>query len=728
MTQRSTQGAGGQADMVDLTQFHQVFFDEAGEHLAEMETLLLRLEPSEATGEELNAIFRAAHSIKGGSGTFGFTDMTGVTHELESLLDRVRKNEIPLTAEMVDVLLQAGDVLKAQLARHRGATDVPEPAAAEVCARIRELREQDSQEAAPPTPVAQAVEAPQRAQRVVEISYALPKAVKSRKAFDALLLEIDRLGTLDPVAEKDKPAAGRKKPGKRVTKAVAKPGRLRLKTTATDAEILEFFAFVLDPKSLTIVQVDEPTASTAGGAPATDDDGYGFFDPLPQAADAAPAEAAAPDPGYGFFNALPAAAEPTQPQSVGRRAIDKPEAEVARAGRRDTDKVVVAAQADAVSIRVGVEKVDQLINQVGELVITQAMLAQQVGKLDAIEYQHLLSAMGDLERNTRDLQQSVMSMRMMPIAFAFNRFPRLVRDLAAKLGKQAQLVTVGEQTELDKGLIEKISDPLTHLVRNSIDHGIELPALRTAAEKVPMGTITLKASQQGGNIVIEVSDDGRGLDRDRILEKARERGMAVSDAMSDQEVWLLIFEAGFSTADVVTDVSGRGVGMDVVKRNIRELGGNVEIESRQGAGTRFIIRLPLTLAIMDGMSLAVNGETYIIPLASVIESLQIPKGGLRPISGQGRVINVRSEYLPVASLRELFGGTANDDGILVVVEADGVKTALMVDELLGQHQIVVKNLEANYRKVPGIAAATIMGDGKVGLILDVPALVKMSRH
>ena len=719
-------GTGGPAQAIDLTRFHRVFFEEAAEHLAEMETLLLRIDPGAPDPEAVNAVFRAAHSIKGGSGTFGFTDMAELTHELESLLDQVRKGETALTAEMVDALLGAGDVLAMQLARHRGDMDGPEPPAAEACARIRELRAQ-KQPPEPAAPEPNPGTPPPR--RVVEIRYPVPRATTPRKAPDGLRREAGRLGTPVPVQKR----AGKAAAARRGT---ARRGFLCLATGAGDDEIREFFAFVIDPASLAIRQVGEspqPAAADDGYGffeplPEAADDGYGFFEPLPQAAEGAPPPAAAAGAGYGFFEELPAQAPQTPQQNSGRRHADRPEVDMARAGRRDTDKVAVSSQSDAVSIRVGVEKVDQLINQVGELVITQAMLVQQVGHLDPIQHQVLLAAMADLERNTRDLQQSVMSMRMMPIAAAFNRFPRMVRDLASKLGKQVQLVTRGEQTELDKGLIEKISDPLTHLVRNSIDHGIEQPEARSDAGKPAAGTVTLKAAQQGGSIVIEVIDDGKGLDRARILAKAKERGMAVDEAMSDHEVWQIIFEAGFSTADAVTDVSGRGVGMDVVKRNIHALGGTVEIESRQGVGTRFIVRLPLTLAIMDGMSLAAGGETYIIPLASVIESMQIPKAGIRSVSGPGRVIEVRSEYLPVVSLRQLFGAGPSGDGILVVVEADGVKTALMVDELLGQHQIVVKNLEANYRKVPGIAAATIMGDGRVGLILDVPALVKMSRH
>ena len=343
-------------------------------------------------------------------------------------------------------------------------------------------------------------------------------------------------------------------------------------------------------------------------------------------------------------------------------------------------------------------------------------------------YESLRTGLAQLEHNTRDLQESVMSIRMMPISFVFSRFPRVVRDLAAKLDKQVELKTVGEGTELDKGLIEKIADPLNHLVRNSLDHGVESPEKRLAAGKPALGTITLRAFHQGGNIVIEVSDDGAGLSREKILAKARERGLAVSDDLPDQDVWQLIFEAGFSTADAVTAVSGRGVGMDVVKRNVHAMGGRVEIDSSFGVGTRISIRLPLTLAILDGMSVSVGEEVFIIPLTFIVESLQPAEKDIKTIAGMGTVVHVRGEYLPVVALHQVLNVrpklTELERGIMVIVEAEGAKSAMFVDDLLGQHQVVIKSLESNYRKVPGVSGATIMGDGKVALILDVDALVR----
>lgn len=369
---------------------------------------------------------------------------------------------------------------------------------------------------------------------------------------------------------------------------------------------------------------------------------------------------------------------------------------------------------------------DQLINLVGELVITQAMLAQSASQLDESVLEKLQNGLNQLDRNTRGIQEAVMSVRMLPISFVFSRFPRVVRDVAGKLNKKVELKTLGENTELDKGLIEKIADPLTHLIRNSLDHGIEMPEKRLAAGKSEHGTITLNAYHQGGSIVIEVADDGGGLNRSKILSKARERGLPVSDEMTDAQVWMLIFEAGFSTADVITDVSGRGVGMDVVKRNIADMGGRVELDSAEGYGTRTIIRLPLTLAILDGLSVSVAGQVFIVPLGSIIESLQITEADLKSVSGEGRLLRVRGEYLPLVALHDIFNikPTITDlsKGIVVIIEAEGKKTALLVDELLGQHQVVIKSLESNFRKVAGMSGATIMGDGKVALILDVSAL------
>jgi two-component system chemotaxis sensor kinase CheA len=437
----------------------------------------------------------------------------------------------------------------------------------------------------------------------------------------------------------------------------------------------------------------------------------------------------------GLFDGAPQLNPPptTAPEaSAEGNAVPPAPTSVAPAALRERKPAAATAPVGDTSIRVGIDKVDQLINLVGELVITQAMLAQSAQGVDPVVFERLHTGLAQLERNTRDLQETVMSIRMMPMSVVFSRFPRVIRDLSQKLGKQVELKTSGESTELDKGLIERITDPLTHLIRNSLDHGIEMPEDRKAKGKQPVGTITLSAYHQSGNIVIEVGDDGAGLNRDKILSKARERGLPVHDNMTDGEVWMLIFEAGFSTADQITEVSGRGVGMDVVKRNITSMGGRVEISSMQGVGTRMTVRLPLTLAILDGMSVAAGKETYIIPLGYVIESLQAEKDMIKSVSGVERLIQVRDEYLPVIALHEIFripqAITKLNEGIMVIVEADGIKAALFIDALVGQHQVVIKSLEANYRKVAGVAGATIMGDGHVALILDVAALVHLARQ
>ncbi len=466
-------------------------------------------------------------------------------------------------------------------------------------------------------------------------------------------------------------------------------------------------------------------------------DGYGFHEGAPgvPASDASPRAgseerapldagepAAAVDEAAGAVHAGPTvAADAIGPVRAHGTGAPHPSGHASRTAASETS-----------TLRVSVEKVDQLINLVGELVITQAMLAQNSLHLDSALHEQMAAGLADLERNTRNLQESVMSIRMIPMSVVFNRFPRMLRDLAGRLGKKVDFVTRGEATELDKGVIEKIVDPLTHLVRNSCDHGIELPEQRRASGKTEAGTISLSASHQGGSIVIEVCDDGRGLSRTKLLAKARERAIEVSDSMSDAEVWNLVFAPGFSTTDEVTDLSGRGVGMDVVKKNITALGGTVEIESCEGRGMSVKVRLPLTLAIMDAMSVAVGRDCYIVPLASVVESFQLCDAMIRTIGGGGQLVQVRDEYLPVVDLKRVFavpsGAQPVETPIMVVVESEGRRAALVVDSLVGQQQVVVKNLEANYRRVEGVSGATILGDGRVALILDVGSLARRASN
>jgi len=719
---------------IDMSQFYQVFFEESAEHLASMESLLLELDLDAPDADQLNAIFRAAHSIKGGSGTFGFTDMTEVTHILETLLDRIRKNEIAITADMVDAFLQAGDVLRSLLDAHQNGGIADTAASLEIRARLERLTaEGATRSGAAPTggSGAAVVVAPTATpQHCYQIQFAKsPAAFSSEAQLNNLLEDLGNLGKIENQQIN--------------TDSVS----LSLTAYASEADLREIFSFFLEPEQLTITVLGD-------SAVVGDDQGYGFFvepEALKAAAEDAQGYGFFVDPetlksteenaqGYGFFvepEVLKSAAENAQGYGFFVDVEKAPQTPVATAQqeaapqRRASDKAPAAAAAET-SIRVSVEKVDQMINLVGELVITQSMLAEVASNMDPVLHEHLINGLAQLERNTRELQESVMSVRMMPINFVFSRFPRLVRDLAGKLDKKVQLKLVGEGTELDKGLIEKISDPITHLVRNSLDHGIEMPDERIAAGKDPQGTITLRAAHQGGNIVIQVVDDGAGLNRERILAKAREKGIPYNENISDAEVWLMIFAPGFSTAAVITDVSGRGVGMDVVKKNIEGIGGRVEIASRQGQGSTITIRLPLTLAILDGLSIAVGDQIYIVPLSFIIESLQPNAADVKEISGQGQVLHVRGEYLPLIALHQVFNikpkVTNPAEGILVLLEAEGKKVALFVDDLVGQHQVVIKSLETNYRKVVGVSGATIMGDGRVAMIMDVGALVKLAQQ
>ncbi len=702
MADMTTDGQSA-GDNFDLTQFYQIFFEEAGENLDQMEQMLLALDLAHADDEELNAIFRCAHSIKGGAATFGFADVAELTHQMESLLDKLRRHELQPSAPMVDVLLESSDALRLLLARHQG-RQVDTPATADLVQRISHLANGTG-----PMPASAAVApaSPSTTDAIATPAAApAPALPPGTRLLELHIGPLDNLAQADGIAElfRDIPGLGQITPlpcdqsDKRV---------YRVQTTASDTDLLDLFTFHVSKEQIHIID-------TAASAPASQ-------------AEKTPAQGA----DFGFFDGAPgvpaaAAAAPVAP------TVASP------APHEDAPKAAARASANASSamesstLRVSVSKVDQLINLVGELVITQAMLAQKSSELDSAANQPLLAGLADLDRNTRDLQEAVMSIRMIPMSVVFNRFPRMLRDLAAKLGKKVELITHGESTELDKGLIEKITDPLTHLIRNSADHGIEMPEERRARGKSEQGTITLSASHQGGSILIEVRDDGKGLSRAKLLSKAREKGMDASDSMSDAEVWNLIMAPGFSTAETVTDVSGRGVGMDVVKKNIIALGGTVEIDSAEGYGMRVSVRLPLTLAIMDGMTVRVSDEVYILPLASVIESFQIKQSDISTVAQGARLVKVREEYMPVIDLEHVFQVPRFEfntiSPIMVVVEADGSRVALMVDELIGQQQVVIKNLESNYRKVQNVSGATILGDGKVALILDTSSLVRRSRH
>ena len=706
MSESHSEAASANAG-IDLSQFYQVFFEEAGENLDRMEQQLLEIDIETADDETLNSIFRCAHSVKGGAATFGFSDVAELTHQMETLLDKLRRHELDPTAAMVDVLLQAGDALKAQLARHQNGGEGDR---LDTRALVTGIRAMSAGQVAPAHPAAATEPAPLPAAAVPAPSLAVPAAGTRQLELMVgpldlpehadnlvdLFKEIVDLGTIEPLD------GGRAADGMR---------RFKLVTSCSDADLLDLFSFHVAREHVKLLPLGP---------------GYGFHAGAPGAPDVPEPEA-----DFGFFDSAPgtpAAAHLPLAGSGSAAAAGS----VASTRKAPAKTAAAPSPAEAATLRVSVDKVDQLINLVGELVITQAMLAQNSAKMDPALYQRLAKGLADLDRNTRDLQESVMSIRMIPMSVVYSRFPRMLRDLAAKLGKKVDFVTQGEATELDKGLVEKITDPLTHLVRNSCDHGIELPAERVAKGKPETGTLTLAASQQGGSIVIEVRDDGKGLNRETLIRKAREMGLDAPDSMSDSDVWGLILAPGFSTAEVVTDVSGRGVGMDVVKKNITALGGTVEIESSEGFGMSVKVRLPLTLAIMDGMSVDVGGECYILPLASVVESFQVRADTIRTIGGSGQVVQVRDEYLPVVALDRVFNVPRIDpdtgSAVMVVVETEGHRAALLVDELLGQQQVVVKNLESNYRRVPDVSGATIMGDGRVALILDVGSLARRARH
>nr|WP_269468429.1 chemotaxis protein CheA [Leclercia tamurae] len=666
---------------MDISDFYQTFFDEADELLADMEQHLLDLVPEAPDSEQLNAIFRAAHSIKGGAGTFGFTILQETTHLMENLLDEARRGEMQLNTDIINLFLETKDIMQEQLNAYKSSQE-PDAASFEyICHALRQLALEAKGETAAvavsPAKLSVVDAAPTAAPAVDDRVRVVLSGLKESEV-NLLEEELSNLATLSNVVK-----------GKDTLAATLDGG-------IGKDDVVAVLCFVIEPE-----QIDFEAVADA---------------PVADAADVAEVVEAAP--------AVPAVA----PAAPALKAVP---GESAAPNRGEREKPA-ARSSESTSIRVAVEKVDQLINLVGELVITQSMLAQRSNELDPVNHGDLITSMGQLQRNARDLQESVMSIRMMPMEYVFSRFPRLVRDLATKLNKQIELTLMGSSTELDKSLIERIIDPLTHLVRNSLDHGIELPENRVAAGKSPVGNLILSAEHQGGNICIEVTDDGAGLNRERILAKAMSQGMAVSENMTDEEVGMLIFAPGFSTAEQVTDVSGRGVGMDVVKRNIQEMGGHVEIKSKQGSGTTIRILLPLTLAILDGMSVKVAGEVFILPLNAVMESLQPREEDLHPLAGGERVLEVRGEYLPLVELWKVFdvdgAKTEATQGIVVILQSAGRRYALLVDQLIGQHQVVVKNLESNYRKVPGISAATILGDGSVALIVDVSALQGLNRE
>jgi len=675
---------------VDLTQFHDAFFEESFEALDSMEAALLKLDVGSPEPELINTIFRVAHSIKGGSATFGFTEIASFTHSLETMLDELRSGAMPVTVALSDLLLKSVDVMRAMLR----AVQAKQPIDAQRVSDLQFDLEVAIAKKSEPTPAAVMPKAANGEQPAAGADGGAPAPASPRwqihfhpyrellaRGNDPLrmLRELAALGELEVRldAQMLPPLADVNPQDCYLAWSLELPGEV------PEAAIRQVFEWAEGDCDLTIERL-------AGGMPQR------------------PASAPAPAPA------------PTQPAATAPAAAPTP---------APKPEAAVSSLGDSGSIRVSVEKIDELMNTVGELVITQAMLSQLGSHFDGPEAEKLRGGLAQLERYMRELQESVMRVRMLPISFVFSRFPRMVRDLAQRLGKQIELKLTGEQTELDKTVLEKIGDPLVHLVRNCIDHGIESPEARVTAGKTAEGTVHLDAYHRGGNIAVEVSDDGGGLDKDRILAKARSRGLVgPNDVLTDSEVYELIFVPGFSTAEKTTDVSGRGVGMDVVRRNVKELGGKVDVKSEPGRGSRFTITLPLTLAIVDGQSVAVGTETYIVPLISIVESMQLKASGITRLSGHSEVLSFRGDYLPIIRLHELFGveprSRALHEGLVVVAEGDGRRVGLFVDDLLGQQQVVIKSLEANYGHIEGVSGATILGDGSVALILDVPGLIR----
>ena len=659
---------------LDIAEIAQLFVEESVEGLDLMENGLLNLDLGAADPETMNAIFRAAHSIKGGGATFGFNEVSEFAHHVETLLDEMRQGEREVTRDAVDLLLQSVDCIREMMdGLASGNVDTRRAQALE--AKISELMADNA--AAVVAATAQTADC---AQAVAgwEIDFRpLPSMFRSANDPLRILRELDALGDLAVMCEgSEKLVLGEFDP-----QECQLGWQLVLLGNVPRTAIDETFAWVVDECELDV----RPIADDSAGAPP---------EPAPKPGTAAEQAAAKP------------AASPANPAA-------------SRGGSKESG-----------SIRVKIDKVDALINLVGELVITQSMLSRFGGDFDFTQIESLREGLSQLARNTRELQESVMAIRMLPISFAFSRFPRLVRDTSNALGKQVDLRLTGEHTELDKTVLEKIGDPLVHLVRNSLDHGLETPEERRAAGKPETGVLELSAYHEGGNIVIDVIDDGAGINQERVLAKARERGLVGADEqLTPERINNLIFMPGFSTAEAVSDLSGRGVGMDVVRRNISDLGGSVSVTSEPGAGSTFTIRLPLTLAILDGQLVRVGSQTYIVSLVSIVETIQVGAATVNSIAGGSELFRLRDEYLPVLRLHEMFGiecdSTNIEDGLIVVAEANGQRVGILVDELQEQQQVVIKSLEANYRQTQGISGATILGDGTVALILDVPGLMQL---
>ncbi|QQD17794.1 chemotaxis protein CheA [Spongiibacter nanhainus] len=660
---------------MDMKEIHGIFFEESAEGLDAMESGLLGLSPGSADPETINTIFRAAHSIKGGAATFGFLTISNFTHGVETLLDQLRSGQREIDESLVELFLESVDCLRSMLEDLQAEREPDASITTDVQARIDALLSGDT---AQQTPVATS----QTDQKTASgsgwriVFEPDPGVLKTGNEPARIFRELEQLGKLSVSAELSSEVSfDTLDPESCYCKWT-----LELDSAAPREAVEEAFDWVKGQCHLEISAI-QPEAEAEKFAPA--------------------AVASSNEP-------KPASTESSAPAA--------------------------SASKDAGSIRVSIDKIDALLNLVGELVITQSMLARYgEGDGNQADVQGLRDGLLVLERHTRELQESAMQIRMLPIGTSFSRFKRLVRDISGKLGKKVELKLSGENTELDKTVLEKMSDPLVHLVRNSLDHGIESPEKRLEAGKSETGTLHLSAYHEGGNIVIQVKDDGAGLNKERILSKAIERGIvSPTESLSDDQINNLIFQPGFSTAEQVSDMSGRGVGMDVVRRNIIDLGGRIDVQSKPGEGSTFKIRLPLTLAILDGQLVRVGKDVYIFSLLSIVETVLVSGQEVSKLVGNGRVYRLRDEYIPVISLREAFGLRGpkimtrygeREGELLVVVETDGTKVGLFVDELMDQQQVVIKSLEENYLPVTGLSGATILGDGSVAMIIDVPSLV-----
>jgi two-component system chemotaxis sensor kinase CheA len=706
---------------IDMEQFHEVFFEESLEGLDVMEQALLIIGQSNDP-EVINTIFRAAHSIKGGSGTFGFGDVANFTHVLETLLDEARDGKRELNEECIELLLRSCDCLRGMFTALQAKETPNLYQSIELIAAFERIlgatdKAVNTVQADAVTQTSPAGSGPMLSQNSkIDANTSSGTDNKATKHWQIkfvpepqillagneplrLFREMAALGDLATSADiSEVPNFA----DLTVDECFIRWDLELSNSSASKEDILEVFDWVIDECTLDIQLVGDNT-STQDNAMTSE-----------------PFEV----PSVDIENMLTTnTEEPEQRFS----AADKKAAPEIRAHRSDKN----THPSSSSSIRVGIDKVDSLINLVGELVITQSMLSELGNNFDMTKLERLFHGLEQLLQNTKELQESVMRIRMLPISFAFNRFPRMVRDVAIQIDKKVELVILGENTELDKTVMEKITDPLVHLVRNAIDHGIETPEERIRKGKPEQGCIRLDAHHQGGNVVIEVSDDGKGLNTLIIRNKAIEKGLIDSnEQLSDNEIYDLLFQPGFSTAAQVSDISGRGVGMDVVKRNIKSLGGRIVVQSKVDVGTTIKVHLPLTLAILDGQLVRVGQQVFIIPLITIVESLQVKPELVNRVSGDMVMYRLREDNVPIIYLYKEFDISADntdiDNALLVVVESDGQKIGLLVDDLLAQQQVVIKSLESNYKRIEGISGATILGDGSVSMILDIPGLITAS--